>query len=252
MALPSQLRDSPEYGGSRGGETVTYKYRHTKAAWKGDLPEYNATRMDGNLGTVYFQSWVVRPDENEDDYIYLDLTYSDSPDYIGRQGKEDNDDLYLPSSTTFEKPLEKSPNYLMCWNYNLYGNEEYEKDVPGWASSAKTEVDADGSHYKWAKESPGDGWLLLKARTKPGIENFLAPTVSVRYMFWHATKAIVEAKLQTVAKLKTPGETFGYSGDWLVTGVQIDEDGNRYRGTVEYLFAEPADPDLYEAAVEEE
>lgn len=242
-----QLPNSTEHGGSSGEDTVTYKYRVPEATWHSYIPNYNATKNDGDLGTVYFKSYTKRPDENDHYYLYLDLSYSTQSASSAGEPKEDNDDLYLPVSSTFEKPLESHANYLTKWNYDLYQKTTSSDAVPAWAATATDRSDATGEQWLWAKESPGDDWKLEQVKTKPGIEAWLAPAFAVRYQFWHATKSSVTAVLQTMATLQVPGETFGYSGEWLVTGVQIDEDGRRYRGTIEYTFADDWDADLYGA-----
>jgi hypothetical protein len=247
MALSDyQLRNSTEYGGSQGETTVTYKYRPPESTWYSFIPAYNATKTDPEIGTVYFASWSKRNEEEDDDFVFLDLVYTDNPARSGFINKEDNDDVYLPKPSTFEKPLESATGYLTKWNHELYViSTSATGGTPVWWAGATDKSDADGSTYMWSSDNPGDNWVKLEDKTKPGIESWLAPAFAVEYQFWNATKSSVEAILKTVGTQVTPGETFGYTGDWLVTGVSIDEDGTRYKGVVEYTHADDWDTDLY-------
>jgi len=247
MALSDyQRRNATEYGGTATEETVTYKYRVPVSAWYSTyVPAYNSSINDTHLGTVYFQSFSKSQDAEDDDYILLDLVYSTSAATSTIQNKTDNDDVWLPVPSTFEKPLETHASYKTKWNYDLYQRKDKNDSTPAWQGTATDQSDADGDQWLWAKESPGDNWKKQTDKTKPGVEAYLAPAFAVQYHFWHATYSTVEAVLKTVGSLQTPAETFSYTGEWLVTSVQIQEDGRRYRGVVEYTFASNWDDDLY-------
>jgi len=254
MALSDyELKASPFYGASQSEQNVTHLYRVPVLSgatnWYDNVPTYGASDTDAKLDTIYFKSWAKHSDDNDGDYVYLDLTYTTELNAATTIiHKADGTSVYLPTAGVFEKPIEAHADYQTRWNNNLYQHNDYSSATPSWwgDTPATDQRDADGTQWLWAKESPGDSWVKQEDKTKPGKEAFYLPTIVVRYMYWHATKATVETQLQTVATRETPGEVFGYStGEWLVTSVQIDEDGTKYRGTVEYTWAEDWDDDFY-------
>lgn len=258
MALSTyRTRTAPGYSGSKGEQTVSYEYRIPRDELGTLLPAFDSSVSDAELGTVYFVRYTTRDIPGDDDYLMLTLTYSDS---TGRNVRirANGDDLYLPSATTREVPIEQAPNYLTKWNYDLYQRNDLNGTVGTFSGFTEADYDeatdteitpSDPEYvYMWAKYSPGDNWTLIKPRTKPGVEAYRVPAVVVNYYYWDETKSTVEAQLQTVAQISTPGETFGYAGEWLVTGVDITEDGARYQGRVEYTNDPDWDNDLYEGS----
>lgn len=246
MALSDYaLRNETSYTGESGNRRVSYVYRPPAASWYSLVPAFNSTVTDPQLGTVYFKTWKCDPIPDDDAYVRLTMEYS--VDWSGIVGgeKEDNDDLWLPVPSVYDSPLESHPDYFAKWNHDLYRAKGKDDATPAWASNARNLDDADGVTFQWAKESPGDAWEKVQTKTKPGVETWYRPAFAVQYHFWHATYATVVAALKTVGTLQTPSETFGYSGDWLVTAVTINEDGKKYRGTVEFTHAADWDSDLY-------
>jgi len=246
MALSDyQLRNALSYGGSSGEETVTYNYRVPVADWKTFIPAFGASLVDSFLGTVYFQNYT-RPSIAEDDaYVLLSLTYADNLGRSAIVNKEDNANVWLPVPSTFEKPLEQAVAYKTKWNYDLYQLKSSSLATPAWQGTATDISDGTGEVWLWGKDSPGDDWKLQEVKTKPGIEAWVAPAFASQYHFWNATYAVVVAVLEAVATRVTPAQTFGYPGEWLVTAVTINEDGNRYKGTVEFTNATVWDHELY-------
>jgi len=249
---PYEIRNSRVFGGSSEDESVAYNYRVPRSGWKSLVPAFKAAHTDDEMGTVYFKSFSVAPDEEDDDYLILSLNYTTVLAAVSIGGKEDDDDLWTITVATLEKPLETHPNYLMKWNHDLYQHKDKADNTPAWFDTATNQQDADGTQWKWAKESPGDEWRLsdngagaLAEKTKAGVEAYYLPQPISRYQFWHSSKSNVEAVLQTVATRVTPAETFGYTGAWLVTNVSVEEDGSKYRGTVEYTYADVWDTELY-------
>jgi len=252
MALADyEKRNSKEFGGSNSEQTVTYHYRPPKDDWKDDLPDFGDSVVDDDLGTVYFKSYSVSEQSEDDDHVEdLALVYTTVEAAVSIQSRADGDELWTITVSTSDKPLEyMGTDYRMQWNFDLYQHAEKDDAVPAWGTTATDASDADGTQWKWAKESPGDDWILAQIRTKPGVEAFLYPMPVVRYEYWHSTKANVEGILQTVGTRAIPGERFGYDNDaakWLVTGAGVSEDGTKYKGTVEFTYADGGwETDLY-------
>ena len=241
-------RNTPRRGGSKGERTVAYGYLVPIDEWEALLPAFGSTVADSKLGTVYLKDYSQEQAPDDDDFVDLELTYTDSPAASSMSSPQDDDEYWLPDTGTYERPLELAPGYQTRWNYDLYQHEDYDDATPAWWGTTGIDTDRSngtGVQWKWAKESPGDEWKLKEAKTKPGVESYLAPTFKSVYTFYHATQSSVEAVLQTIATLQTPSETFGYAtGNWLVTRIGIDKDGARFKGTVEFTNA-IWDTDIY-------
>ena len=157
-----------------------------------------------------------------------------------------------------EIPLEALTNYRTCWNYDLYecvaaGGSA--SAIPAWWSTATTTKDASGvptiGEYLWSKSVPAapesGEWLMVKARTKPGIESKRKyyPVITETEYFPDAASA--RGAMLSVGWIATvTADWASLAPSWLVTNCNFAEADGGYSVTTEYTGADSWDTDLYD------
>ena len=113
------------------------------------------------------------------------------------------------------RPLEKHPEYRMCWNRYLCARIGVNA-VPAWHTTAANELipAADRDNYVWTGSAAApDGFRIVAVPLKPGVESFdtavYTVTETARFRTAAAAGAMVAAKLNRIG---APAETFGNSG----------------------------------------
>ena len=137
-------------------------------------------------------------------------------------------------------------NYRTNWNHHLAGAPG--ASIPAWWATATTVISPDPL-YRWTKEIDGikDGEIILKSKTM-AVETYTAPAPVVvekrRYTSYSSAIRNVPRPGQT----RTPGRTFGYSGQWLVVSAPMRPDGRRWEAVIRYQLSEKWDSRIYAAA----
>ena len=221
--------------------------------FESEMPALNS--LDATYG--YFRGYrATFPNPN---YRLVELIY-DSDGTGVNFAPGDGDTEYWAETRGEEKPLEFNSNYLISWNYNLYGKFKGNAllALAGFnAAIAKTwatmtdldDAAAAGDDYKVSKSDPGSEWAIIESKTKPAQEFYIAPQPVVFQRDYHRTQAAAEADLQTVSTRILPAEVFGYTNNvanWLCTSSNTQHDGKYWVTETEYLYsADGWDTDLY-------
>lgn len=179
----------------------------------------------------------------------VDLVYAPEPlyDEVSGSGRNQVRKTYELSTEDMDVPLAQHPRYRMCWDHVLAAAPGM--GVPSWWPSAVSAVSA-GASYRWLGpgEQPPEGWSVVAAETKPGVESFRSGVVRV-----HVTKtARKRAQFDSEARrqdytIGAPGKTFGVSGTWLRGGSVIRRNGRLWELSVDYINAKAIDTDLYDS-----
>jgi hypothetical protein len=167
----------------------------------------------------------------------------------------------------FEKPLEQHPDYLNKWNYHLACREDATTEDPSWwdtsGAAGGTFMDDGGEpeSYRWIKDpselpqEEGHTWKIIKKKTKPGIESFFSPSVTVFFKYYYSDYAKASTASADAGKRQTPEYTFGRTGgEWLNMGSSVYKDGRKWVMETSWQFSENNrdgqgwDNDLYEEA----
>lgn len=206
--------------------------------WRGYLPR------NSGVDRVALRR-VERHPMSSDGLWLVTLTYEPEPLYDRVDG--DIRTTYELATDDMDVPLEQHPSYRACWNHTLLGKAG--ETVPAWWATARN-TEGTGETYQWMK--PGDpvpeGWTVLKAPAKPGVEAFRSgvPKVTVTKTSPKRAPLQQEARRQDYTR-GAPGVTFGYSGSWLRGGSSIRREGRRWVLTVVYMNSAVVDTDIYDS-----
>ena len=204
------------------------------------------------LGTVkpaggYVASYKYGPRGDAGSYIDFEATTSDTKK--PGAGFEDGEQDDFCEATTFPRDLATHPDYKISWDHKLFQfYSESGPTVPAWWQTATDNSTAETEGYRFAKDDPGDRWMLVKDETKPDVTDWLDAAPIVTSFYYHRNKATASAQLKTVGKLLAPPELFGYTGlQWLVVDSRIAWNGRKYEVVTRYQGAPEWDSDIYSA-----
>lgn len=239
-----ELPDSPRVTWENESQFLTRSYKCTHGEGKEYYPGQNAAGPDGYLRRFEVQS--------APGYDVINMTWS--PFLVTAGGvltKQNRQTVYSMDQASIEKPIESHPDYIVGWNYKLYG--EAGQPYPGeWADSATDQSDATGkdadggSGYLWAKDYPGAGWFLMRVEDKPGVESYLLPSSVVTQESYYKKQSIAEDALKLVGYRGTPAQTLGVSGgEWLITHCSMVQSDVFWIVRIEWQHADSWDHDLY-------
>ena len=245
------LQPETTHGG--GKRTVTYMVR--RGFGEAVLAYFSGGTATPGFGWMWWDQSSVKTGRV---YDTVTVAFSDSVSYAYPQPGGVPDTTYNARTSTSEVPLETLTNYLTNWNYDLYecvATGGSASAIPAWWSTATTTKDASGvptiGEYLWSKTippAPDDGeWLMVKARTKPGVEAALRVRPCVVETVYYTSKSSAMAALAQSGKRKSPGSYSSLSTAWLVTDVQVNESSGYYATVTEYTGADAWDNDLYPA-----
>jgi len=163
---------------------------------------------------------------------------------------------YSCEDSGVEVPLDKRkkdgslwfPNYKTNWLYVLAAKKGVTQSPSWWATVTVTEMepgDPDAEKYKWYKDSSDvpEGWYVLKDKTK-NAETALIPSPVVVETIKYSSYNSAVAKKSIVGTKKTPGKTFGESGEWLVVSSSVYQDGKKWCCQTRYQNAPEWDADF--------
>lgn len=134
-----------------------------------------------------------------------------------------------------DAPLEKHPDYVLNWNYNLVS--QYELDdtsVPSWwsAKTLKTvdefkDADVNGD-YKIVTNLNASSTQLIAGRTK-STNTYKKPTYSVVETAYWLTLSDAKSETENLGKTAVPFDDYGLAdGDFLLTSAPITRSGGYY------------------------
>lgn len=142
--------------------------------------------------------------------------------------------VYSADASTSTEPIESHPMFD-----EIRQGEEFKKwttwkanhtdpSLGGWVPYESTET---GIHdlYWWYTD---------------GITSYLAPKIVIK----HSTIEDAVPDMSFVGKIANPGETGGWDGDFICTAVNFQQEGGKFRVTVEYMGSARGktwDPKIY-------
>lgn len=247
--------DSPQKNGIGADKTITRLYNVSKSVNIDDyIPSKGAVSPDGD-GYFLTCSVKTKPGYNIVAFTYgASLVSPKNKERSRRSGSIDYDFRI----NIIEKPLETHANYLVKWNYDLYGwsSDTTAPSVPSWASTATNKSNTNGvpaaDGFYWSQSKPGDPktgyWHKIQDRTKPGVEVYPLPqpVIMTRKYFKNEEKAV--AYLPSTISLGAPGKTYGWSSsnsNWLKFPQGITNDGEFFVAEIEHEYGDSIDSDLY-------
>jgi hypothetical protein len=153
-----------------------------------------------------------------------------------------------------EIPIDKRKNDGSLWFSNYKTNHNHilaAKDgvtaSPAWWSTATDLTDAGSeSDYRWIKDvdSLPDGYYVLEDKTK-NIETVIVPSpVVVGTTKYKSYSRAVNKKVAS-GTVADPAKKFGLSGQFLVVGSSVNQDGRRWVVETRYQQATEWDSDYY-------
>lgn len=146
-------------------------------------------------------------------------------------------------------PIAQHPNYRAKWNHELHGRGAATTPA-GYDDQTHTALGgALAENYAWAKPGtvPAEGWRVLEAATKPGVEGYLAFLPVVHVVRTSSRKQLLERTMASDGTLQTPPETFGIAGmQWLQIGSDLVRSGPNWQLTTNYRGSKTIDPDIYQ------
>jgi hypothetical protein len=214
-----------------------------------ELPEIGS-KYKGDIANVYGINQLALTGTEmtalggDDEYFRCRLTYGPSPLYD--ESSSGVRKVYELTTEDMDVPLAQHEDYRMKWNHVLLAKSG--KGMPSFWSDAK-DSSGSGSDYQWAKpgDAVSDGWVVIAAETKPGVESFRSgvPMVIKTETALSRTSLQNEAKHNDYTK-DTPGITFGFGGQWLRCGSSIRRNGRWWELQVRYINCKKVDSDLYD------
>ena len=193
-------------------------------------------------------SRVTAEPKSEDGPWRVELEYTPEPlyDEVSGNGRNRVWKTYEMSTDDMDVPLEQHEEYQARWNHVLLAKDGVSA-VPTWWETTADTVIAD-TNYKWGKpgEKVEEGWHVIKAETKPGVESFRdgVVTVTVTKLCHKRSGFDAEAKRRDYT-VSAPGKTFGIEGMWLRGGSSIRREGRRWQMTTQFINSKYIDKDLY-------
>lgn len=255
------------------------RYQYTLYGSQADVMAEDALRLigspepdDENYPGFTLVSSVPKPADGNGWYT-LELVYQRRSN-----GSTPSSSAFGPTESelnvrTMELPLEacKKPyfgaKYRTNWNWILIGkgaiNPTTKIITPPaesewltiWTNATDTTALTDNDNYRWVKDpndrptkENGFGWVILKDKTKPGVESFLFPSVEINERGYHTSSldaawVVKHAGIRAIPLLGTFGIT---SGEWLCMGGTVSKQGGYWVATCSYQWSLDAwDHDLY-------
>jgi len=176
--------------------------------------------------------------------------------------------VYNLSTNTEERAIERHPNFLCKWAYNLYELIDViggtPSAVPVWADTdnnpaggTRTTQVTRQPQYLWSRTqpaSPEDGkyYKQVLPAEKFGVDTYLIPSSVVTSVIYYTNRNIKNSDLYKVGTLKAPGYTYNISSTsanqyWLITASNVQEATKDLMVvTTSYQYAPAAwDTDIY-------
>jgi len=247
--------DSPQINGTGPDKTITRMYNVDKSVdYEQYVPSKGAVSPEGD-GFFLTPSFKTKPGYNIIAFTYGGSLVSPSnKDRARRSGSIDYDFRI----NIIEKALETHADYLVCWNYDLYGwsTDTTPPSVPAWAATATTRTNATGlaaaAGFYWSKSRPSDPkagyWHKIKDCIEPGVEAYPVPQPVIITRKYFKNEDLAVAYMPSTISLGAPGKTYGWSSNdshWLQFPQGIPNDGEFFVAEIEHEYADSWSSNLY-------
>lgn len=244
----------PRGSRSNGADALADKfYIETNKFDPDNLIDFENRLFYGAL-PVNSSSWEVNENQN---LVYVTVNYGAS-NADGMSMATLGRPQYSLSDSGMEISIDKRkkdgslwfPNYKTNHNHILVAKTGVTSSPSWWLTAQDLKMsDADSKKYKWLKEpdSLPDGWYILNDKTK-NIETVLMPSPVVIAKIYFDSYTTAVNNIVKSGKIRTPGKTFGKTGQWLVVDCDLDQDGRNWVLTTRYQLAEEWDADYYISA----
>jgi hypothetical protein len=130
--------------------------------------------------------------------------------------------VYSADANTSTEPIESHPycdsikTTTDFKNWNLWKANPDDPKLAGWAPDQTGVDDKVKQLYEWYKQ---------------GITTYLAPRIVIK----HSTIEDAFPDMSFVGQIAAPGQTGGWDGNFICTGINVQQEGGKYRVTVEYM-----------------
>ena len=130
--------------------------------------------------------------------------------------------VYSGDASTSTEPIETHPYCDSVKNTTDFANwlkwkvDPNDPSLAGWVPDGSTVNDKIKQLYEWYKQ---------------GVTTYLAPRIVIK----HTTIENDFPNMSIVGKTANPGQTGNWTGDFLCTAVSFQQEGAKYRTTVEYM-----------------
>lgn len=129
--------------------------------------------------------------------------------------------VYSADASTSTEPIESNPMFdeirqgeeFQKWN--TWKANHADPSLSGWTPLDSTEALVHNLYW----------WYIQ------GITSYLAPKIVIK----HSTIEDEIPDMNIVGKIADPGQTGGWSGNFICTAVNFQQEGGKYRVTVEYM-----------------
>ena len=242
--MPTLIQSFPQFRQEVGQSTQKVERWHY-ATSEADPPAL------GTFATPYFLIGRVSEAAPNGDGNYWTLTYSTTLGGEGASPSLDKDDgapYYTADDDGIEVPISRHPSYRAHWDHDLIGffvegESELTATPAFWETSTTPKITADNAKtYQFvqadypAHEYTEDGrlgyWVMIEPRTKPGVENFIAPALRVTEIKYYTSENDANLNIgATVGTKAAPAKLFGgpaTADQWLVRGMRSYPDGRRW------------------------
>lgn len=235
--------ESPLQGGTPENPELTYVFTCAKGTATKYIPDKHAPCTHGGRGYFIRSSASSGPG-----YDILHLTYARKLPTTGHTALKEAKEQFRCETTTIDRELKEHKNYKKCWDHYIatkgtavsYPEDYQDKDV---------EHDfTDEDEIRWLYKDdplPGNEWVKRTKPLKPKLDRWMFPQTVVVETIHYQRQQDAEDMLQSVGKTKSPKETFGYSGEWLVVSSITYESGDYWVCETHYYNREEWDSDVY-------
>jgi hypothetical protein len=136
--------------------------------------------------------------------------------------------VYSMDDGALEKTVASNDSYVTVWDHHLANKIGTSQSAPSLAST-NTDIQAPGgateSEWAWVKDlsEKGTDWEVQSSnkRTKQGIDSYIISAPVVRARSYYENQSDANNAASPAGTIATPGNTFGKSGSWLVTGASV-------------------------------
>jgi len=241
--------DCPELTGEEGDESITVRVIATRKGIA-QLPNYGDSFASDDPFFSRYKHLVLTGRS-----VRLDkgmLTYSIALTYSGDENADNTSATVRReveySTQDTDIPLGQHEDYRVRWNHVLLAKTGT-TSLPSWWRGATSKVLPAGAvgKYVWADpdEKIPDGWYLLAAETKPGVQAYRSGICTVNEISRSTNNRYLARSAAKDYTICTPPDTFGRPGKWLRGGSQIRKVGRYWELSVTYLNSNKWDTDLY-------
>ena len=129
--------------------------------------------------------------------------------------------VYSADASTSTEPIESNPMFddirqgTEFQKWTAWKANQNDPSLSGWVPYESTETKIHNLYWWWVG----------------GITSYLAPKIVIK----HSTIEDAIPDMSIVGKIANPGETGGWEGNFICTAVNFQQEGGKYRVTVEYM-----------------